>query len=67
MIVDGFAKAIAAERFVFILFAKHHLLFAFHYAVTKLRQIAAAHADSVNFRNVLSNSHQCGHRTERIT
>ena len=59
-------EAVAADRFVRILRAQHHLLLVGRQAVRMVRQIAAPHADRVHLRDVLRRGHERRHRTERF-
>ena len=61
-----FVIALSAEGLVLLEFAEHHLLLASHNAVADVGQIAAAHADGVDFRHVLGNGAELGHGTEGI-
>ena len=64
--IDGFEVALSAEGFVFMRFSKHDLLVTSYDAVANVGQCSATHADSVYFRDIISDGAQLWHWSKRL-
>ncbi len=61
-----FVEAVAADGFVAVVCAEHHLFLVGREAVGVVGQVAAANTDGVDLRDIFGRGHQGGHRAERL-